>query len=163
MRFLENRILAKKTGPGRPGNIRDSWDLDKALFLVYIYYQIEKIWKTGRFGSKPETGQILSGKFFSKKISKFDIKYDSMIVYGNSRSYISNIRFGLTESEQQQQLSSFIDLCKFKFARSKIVTFMFKSRYTFQRFSDTFYLWATKRLNAAWRFLCNTTNIKQEK
>jgi len=43
MRFLENRILAKKTGPGRPGNIRDSRDLEKALFLVYIYYQIEKI------------------------------------------------------------------------------------------------------------------------
>ena len=120
MRFLENRIMAKKTGPRRPGNIRDSWDFDRALFWVYFYHQIEKMWKTGRFGSKPETGQILSGKFFSKKISKFDIKYDSMIIYDNIRSYIANIRFGLTESEQQQ-LSSFIDLCKFKFARSKIL------------------------------------------
>ena len=35
--------FGQKTGPGRPGNIRDSWDLDKALFLVYIHYQIEKI------------------------------------------------------------------------------------------------------------------------
>ena len=45
---FKNEVFGKpdfrqKTGPGRPGNIRDSWDLDKALFLVYIYYQIEKI------------------------------------------------------------------------------------------------------------------------
>ena len=79
MRFLENRMLAKKTGSGRPGDIGAMRDHHKFSFLVCLNHGLKKIQESGQFGTKPETGPNLSGKFFSRKNSKFIHTFDGMI------------------------------------------------------------------------------------
>ena len=64
MCFLENRILARKTGSGCPGDIGNMGDHYKTLFLVYLYHTLKKMWETGKFRAKPDPGLILSGKIF---------------------------------------------------------------------------------------------------
>ena len=80
MRFLENRILAKKTGSGRPGDIGDMGDHHKYSFWACLNCVLKKIQESGQFGTKPETGQILSGNFFCLKIIDFHYKFDALII-----------------------------------------------------------------------------------
>ena len=47
---------------------------------------------------------------------QFNITFDGTMIYAISTVYISNIRFVCTKLDQQ---SRFIDLYKYKFARSK--------------------------------------------
>ena len=70
MRFLENRISAKKTGLKRPGGPKctnDRGDHDKTSFLMWVNVEIKQIYKTGCFRAKPDPGQFLSGKKFALK------------------------------------------------------------------------------------------------
>ena len=59
-----------------------------STFWAYLNYGLNKISETGQFGTKPETGQILSGKFFSGKMINFDYKYDGILILW---LYIANI------------------------------------------------------------------------
>ena len=71
MRFLKIQILARKTGSGCPGDIKNMGDHYKTRFLVYLYHTLKKMWETGKFKEKPEPRLIffLSGKNFRQKPS----------------------------------------------------------------------------------------------
>ena len=90
MRFLENRMLAKKTGSGHPGDIGAMRDHHKFSFLVCLNHGLKKIQESGQFGTKPETGPNLSGKFFSRKNSKFIHTFDGMIEISLGSANFSN-------------------------------------------------------------------------
>ena len=56
---------------------------------MYIHDRQKKIWQTGGFKEKPETGQNLSWKFFSTKISKFIHMFDGIIEISIDRAVFS--------------------------------------------------------------------------
>ena len=76
MRFLENRIFPTKTGSGCPGDFRDMSTHHKYSLLILLNDRLNKMSKIDQSGTKPETGQNLSGKFFSAKVAKFDNEFD---------------------------------------------------------------------------------------
>ena len=77
MRFLVNRILAKKPDSGIWEPVRNIKIAYESLFWLYYWGLIFKITKNGHFGTKPETGQSLSGKFFCPKVAELDNKFDA--------------------------------------------------------------------------------------
>ena len=68
--------MAGKTGSRRPGDIWDMGDHYMSSFWVYLNDLIKKMPKNDQSGTKPETGQNLSGKFFSTKVAEFDNEFD---------------------------------------------------------------------------------------
>ena len=77
MRFLENRILAKKPDSEVQEPVRNIKITYECLFWQYYKGLIFKITKNYHFGAKPETGQNLSGKFFCPKVAELDNKFDA--------------------------------------------------------------------------------------
>ena len=59
MWFLENRILAKKTGSGCPGDIGDMSNHYKKSLLAQLNDRLNEMSKNDQSGTKPETGQNL--------------------------------------------------------------------------------------------------------
>ena len=66
-----------KTGSRRPGDNRDMGGHYVSSFWVYLNDVLKKRLKNDQSGTKPETGQNLSGKFFSTKIAEFDNEFDA--------------------------------------------------------------------------------------
>ena len=67
MRILENRIFPTKTRSGCPGDFRDMATHHNYSLLMLLNDRINKMSKIDQSGTKPETGQNLSGIFFHKK------------------------------------------------------------------------------------------------
>ena len=102
MRFLENRISVKKTGPKRPGGPKDTndrGDHDKTSFLVYVNVEIKQTYKTGRFTAKPDPGQFLSGKKFAPKIFLYIVDFKNE-VFGKP-DFGQKIRIRMSGKHQQ--------------------------------------------------------------
>ena len=81
MRFLENRIPAKKTGSGHLGDIIDIGDHENGSILEYLSDELKKIWKNGHFRAKPETGQNLSGKIFASGIFFLSVYFKNTFIF----------------------------------------------------------------------------------
>ena len=94
MRFLENRISAKKPDP-------DVWEKLGTMGIIIIFnfeqafnHGLKKIQESGQFGTNPETGQNLSGKIFPTKFFQFTNEFDGMIkillggaIFSNSNTW----------------------------------------------------------------------------
>ena len=80
MRFLENRILAKKPDSGVREPVRNIEIAYECLFWLYYKGLMFKITKNYHFGAKPEAGQNLSGKNLGKNLAKFNSRSDSRCI-----------------------------------------------------------------------------------
>ena len=78
MRILENRIFPTKTGSGCPGDFRDMSTHHNYSLLILLNDRLNKMPKIDQSGTKPETGQNLSGNFFPIKIIEFTGAFDCL-------------------------------------------------------------------------------------
>ena len=62
-----------------------------STFWAYLNYGINKMSETRQFGTKPETGQILSEKIFSGKLIDFDYKFDGILIFWLDIANIANL------------------------------------------------------------------------
>ena len=73
---------------------------------VYLNELLKKMWESGKIKAKPakpDSGQILSGKFFSMEFAQFNTEFDEPSIYAIDNGYVLKVLRCLIEP---QQLSS---------------------------------------------------------
>ena len=120
MRFLENRIFPTKTGSGCPGDFRDMSTHHKYSLLILLNDRLNKMSKIDQSGTKPETGQNLSGKFFSIKFIKFTCGFDDQFIFTIYKACIANLNLCIHQiMEKEMNKKAAVKISQIFFARSK--------------------------------------------